>query len=553
MPCLRDRPLGASPPGYWILPPKIRELTALRTSSSHCPTPRPATLLPLLILHEVSPAGPQRCCGCAQRICSVESCRNRYVTGLLGGSVVLQLDETEITSATWEFCHEKRLYIADTYPGRPLKVRNRQYNGRVFSTPDGSLTISRLTMADQRIYNVDLFVKLEVYKCNQRYNLTIVKQLQGDPNVPSKYSDANFPCAPKDRAAGQVCRNRHVTGIEGETVTLQLGQTRLTSVTWEYCSGERDFIANTHPGKPLVVRDPLYNGRLTSTADGSLIITGLTIEDQRIYNADLFNGTWEYICDQRYVVTVIKRPRTNPFRQVGTNDFFCAPKGSGDSGGGQCRHQYLTGIEGDSITLQLKQTGVTYVTWEFCHHGDMRNYIAKIDQGGSFIIEEPTYNGRLSSTPDLSLTISRLTMEDQRIYNADVFDRDKHYRCDQRYNLTVIKRAQRGENPDVSIPCRSKDGDGPPETDKPKVEQVPKSFAFLTVLRLAFSVCILLFALSLVIYHVKTEVAKAKGAMPSRDLRENEGQYQNDLYLPSLPQYQNDLYWESLPQYRNRP
>ncbi|KAM8927670.1 uncharacterized protein RCH25_007920 [Pelodytes ibericus] len=41
MPCLRDRPLGAS-----------GGLTALRTSSSRCVTPRPATLLPLLILHE---------------------------------------------------------------------------------------------------------------------------------------------------------------------------------------------------------------------------------------------------------------------------------------------------------------------------------------------------------------------------------------------------------------------------------------------------------------------------------------------------------------------
>ncbi|KAM8945783.1 rho GTPase-activating protein 27-like [Pelodytes ibericus] len=51
MPCLRDRPLDASPPGYWILLLKIREggLTALRTSSSQCATPRPATLLPLLM------------------------------------------------------------------------------------------------------------------------------------------------------------------------------------------------------------------------------------------------------------------------------------------------------------------------------------------------------------------------------------------------------------------------------------------------------------------------------------------------------------------------
>ncbi|XP_063295316.1 uncharacterized protein LOC134582569 [Pelobates fuscus] len=242
-------------------------------------------------------------------------CRSRHVTGVEGKSVTLPLDQSGITHATWELCTGERNIIATTFSEKTLNIQDRRYNGRLSSTPDGSLVISKLTQEDQNVYNTDMFVN-QVYRCEQRYNLTVINQSIRDmiskPGTEQTvYADIPCPAKTFVDLNAEPCRSRQVTGVEGENVTLELDLTGITFVTWEVCVGERNFFANTYPGKPVEVLDPVYNGRLSSTQDGSLVIAKLTMKDQIIYNADLFVKKQVYRCDQRYNLTVTSKLLTN--------------------------------------------------------------------------------------------------------------------------------------------------------------------------------------------------------------------------------------------------
>ncbi|XP_063295902.1 uncharacterized protein LOC134583076 isoform X1 [Pelobates fuscus] len=499
-------------------------------------------------------------------------CGNTYITGVEEESVILQLGRTGVT---WELCtgDGKQSFIARTYPQRPVEVLNPLYNGRLFSTPDGSLVISKLTMKDQGIYNADLFVGEWTYLCDHRFNLTIIGRSQhygnGNPTTVGEAFSDELPCPPKassfdhDISSPTPCRNRHVTAFEGDSVTLQLGQTGIETTTWEVCIGDgrRYFIANTLRRGSLEIRDVLwYNGRLSSAQDGSLIITKLTMEDQRIYNADLFRISWQYRCDQRYNLTVIRRPPVIPNAPIKNSNvvFPCPRKSRGSNfysesdrytdspqvqestggifGAAPCRNTYITGVEEQSVILQLGRTGVTSATWELCTGDGNRYFIAHTFPRRPVEVLNRLYNGRLFSTPDGSLVISELTMKDQGIYNADLFVGEGTYLCDQRFNLNIIRQSQLYFPPSVGrafsdeLPCPSKantfnhgtnfssESDRYTETPQvhkstdrtPDKEQFSKKYSTMTVVRLALSVCILIISLCFFIHHVKTEVLKSK-------------------------------------------
>ncbi|XP_075047961.1 T-lymphocyte surface antigen Ly-9-like isoform X2 [Mixophyes fleayi] len=100
---------------------------------------------------------------------------------------------------------------------------------------------------------------------------------------------------------GASCgERRNVSGIEGGDVTLPVDQTEIRDISWVI---DTRLIATTEPGNPVVVKEKLYNGRLDVTADGSLIITNLSREDQGIYTADIQRQRSGQ-CTQIYYLTV---------------------------------------------------------------------------------------------------------------------------------------------------------------------------------------------------------------------------------------------------------
>ncbi|XP_075048698.1 uncharacterized protein LOC142108751 [Mixophyes fleayi] len=104
---------------------------------------------------------------------------------------------------------------------------------------------------------------------------------------------------------GASCgERRNVSGIEGGDVTLPVDQTDIRDISWVT---DMRPIATTEPGKPVAVRGKFHKGRLDVTADGSLIITNLSREDQGIYSANILRQTSEQ-CTQLYDLMVCDGP-----------------------------------------------------------------------------------------------------------------------------------------------------------------------------------------------------------------------------------------------------
>ncbi|XP_077320264.1 SLAM family member 9-like isoform X3 [Lithobates pipiens] len=80
------------------------------------------------------------------------------------------------------------------------------------------------------------------------------------------------------------CEGRNVTGALGGAVTLQIGHTGVPSITWGFSKTGTPIATTTPGGSPAIVEEQ-FKGRLSSTSDGSLTITELTLEDQGTYQA----------------------------------------------------------------------------------------------------------------------------------------------------------------------------------------------------------------------------------------------------------------------------
>lgn len=85
-------------------------------------------------------------------------------------------------------------------------------------------------------------------------------------------------------------------------MVLPVQHMEVKDITWMTHS-DKNIFATTEPGKSAIIRNLFYNGRLNATADGSLIITRLIREDQRIYKGSILRRTSGQ-CAQFYNLTV---------------------------------------------------------------------------------------------------------------------------------------------------------------------------------------------------------------------------------------------------------
>ncbi|PIO23506.1 hypothetical protein AB205_0009740, partial [Aquarana catesbeiana] len=92
-----------------------------------------------------------------------------------------------------------------------------------------------------------------------------------------------------------------VLGAVGGAVTLHLCYTGATSITWNFIT-KAITIARTKPQESPGIEDSNYDGRLSSTPDGSLIITELRLEDQGTYRAQFRTDKGTKTCDYHLTV-----------------------------------------------------------------------------------------------------------------------------------------------------------------------------------------------------------------------------------------------------------
>ncbi|XP_075049242.1 SLAM family member 5-like [Mixophyes fleayi] len=117
-----------------------------------------------------------------------DPCAQRTVSGIQGGDVTLQLDQTRITPIHWASL-PSTAPIATTQPGGYIdNIVQKRYTGRVSSTGDGSLHITNLTLSDQRIFAATIQKEEEEEPECLHFNLTVYRRLSaGDiqisPNV----------------------------------------------------------------------------------------------------------------------------------------------------------------------------------------------------------------------------------------------------------------------------------------------------------------------------------------------------------------------------------
>ncbi|XP_069806835.1 pregnancy-specific glycoprotein 22-like [Dendropsophus ebraccatus] len=201
----------------------------------------------------------------------------RNVFSTVGGEVVLPVQQTDVQDITWMTEKDKGVF-AVTEPGRPVTIRSLSYNGRLNVTANGSLMIIKLTMEDQGIYKGSI-LRRGLGQCAQLYRLSL-------------YGLTNE----------KVCRDtRHLSSKVGGEVVLPIQQTEFQDITW--MNKDKSIFAVTEPEKPVTVRSLSYNGRLSVTANGSLIIVKLTKEDQGIYKGSILRrGLGQ--CAQLYNLTV---------------------------------------------------------------------------------------------------------------------------------------------------------------------------------------------------------------------------------------------------------
>ncbi|XP_075049458.1 SLAM family member 9-like [Mixophyes fleayi] len=115
-----------------------------------------------------------------------DPCAQRAVSGIQGGDVTLQLDQTRITFIYWAALPGAGV-IATTKPGGYIDNVIKSYTGRLSNTGDGSLHITKLTPSDQRVYAATIQEEEGEQKC-LHFNLTVYRRLSaGDiqisPNV----------------------------------------------------------------------------------------------------------------------------------------------------------------------------------------------------------------------------------------------------------------------------------------------------------------------------------------------------------------------------------
>lgn len=206
-----------------------------------------------------------------------------------GEDVILRVNRTRSSFITWDF--EKHI-IAITRPGQALELEKYSYKypGRLFSSSDASLVITKLTAQDGRIYRADLFDENCRYLCVQVYDVRIDEHGGDTPSVDSLES-----CSP----------TKQLLQCPGENVTLKLpSHPRVTNIAWDI--NNIDHLAIKRPGGIMYRQNFSYYGKLSAVGDGSLRLSNLSTKDQHVYRAEIFTNQWNHLCTQQYEVRVKK-------------------------------------------------------------------------------------------------------------------------------------------------------------------------------------------------------------------------------------------------------
>lgn len=112
-----------------------------------------------------------------------------------------------------------------------------------------------------------------------------------------QYISCNRECGPRI----------NVSGAEGGGATLPVRvRGQIKDISWVISDGGRlNHFATTKPNEPIDIRDNKFDGRLRSETNGSLTLTDLTNQDQRIYTANI-RLLSNQLCDQLYHLQVYK-------------------------------------------------------------------------------------------------------------------------------------------------------------------------------------------------------------------------------------------------------
>ncbi|PIO14365.1 hypothetical protein AB205_0183820 [Aquarana catesbeiana] len=119
------------------------------------------------------------------------------VLGAVGGAVTLHLCDTGAKSIPWNFV-KKAITIVTTKPQNSPEIHYKEYDGRLSSTPDGSLIITELRLEDQGIYRAQFRSDTGTKICD--YHLTVFSNLTAEnvtinPNVTdNKTCEVSLTC-----------------------------------------------------------------------------------------------------------------------------------------------------------------------------------------------------------------------------------------------------------------------------------------------------------------------------------------------------------------------
>ncbi|XP_072284676.1 uncharacterized protein [Pyxicephalus adspersus] len=109
-----------------------------------------------------------------------EPCAERNITGAVGGDITFHVGHTGVRAIPWTFVGIEGA-IATTIPGQPPDTLNIQFEGRLNSTSDGSLTITKLKQEDQGTYRAQ-FGKQKCF-----YHLTVFNKTPEEKSLNRSY------------------------------------------------------------------------------------------------------------------------------------------------------------------------------------------------------------------------------------------------------------------------------------------------------------------------------------------------------------------------------
>ncbi|KAE8588502.1 hypothetical protein XENTR_v10022582 [Xenopus tropicalis] len=209
----------------------------------------------------------------------------------------------------------------------------------------------------------------------------------------------------------------------GEDVILPVNSLQTGAFSWRYDNGHYFWkIAETEPGGTIWGIEEPFTGRLSSTENGSLIITNVTTEDPRTY-FEWPQKLWPN-CIQAYNLRIYNNfPQKDPIvRRIDSVplEYFCVPV-----------IEIIVGEGGEVILPVLK--GKTF-DWRFDNGYQYRIFAKTKPDGTIWDIKEP-FTGRLSSTENGSLIITNVTMKDPRTY----VEWSEWPDCMQKYFVRVYK------------------------------------------------------------------------------------------------------------------